>query len=91
MSEQDHDQPEKPKRPSHIAYQVSDGQDGKSYFNRIGAAFEHRDGEGLNIVLDATPVDGRITLRTPQERIDEMRNEEQAAPRSPRRDQDRGQ
>lgn len=65
----------KPKKPSFIAYQVNDGQDGKSHFNRVGAAFEHSDGEGHNILLDAVPVNGRITLRTAQERLDDMRAE----------------
>lgn len=63
-----------PKRPSHFAYQVSEGQDGKSYFNKVGAAFAHKDGEGFNVVLESVPVDGRITLRTPQERLQEMRS-----------------
>ena len=64
-----------PKKPSFIAYQVNKGQDGKSHFNRVGAAFEHGDGEGHNILLDSIPVDGRLTLRTPQERLDDMRSE----------------
>lgn len=64
-----------PKKPSFIAYQVNKGQDGKSHFNRVGAAFEHSDGDGHNILLDSIPVDGRVTLRTAQERLDDMRSE----------------
>lgn len=63
------------KRPSHFAYQVSEGQDGKSYFNKIGAAFEHKDGQGYNVTLDSVPVDGRVSLRTPLERLDQLRSE----------------
>jgi hypothetical protein len=59
---------EKPKRPSHIAYQVRDGAEGASHFNRIGSAFAHKDGQGFNLKLDSVPVDGRITLRTAKER-----------------------
>jgi len=55
--------------------QVRDGQGDKSYFNKVGAAFEHKDGQGFNIVLDAVPVDGRVTLRTPKERLQELRSE----------------
>lgn len=62
------------KRPSHLAYQVSEGQDGKSYFNKVGAAFEHRDKQGYNVTLDAVPVDGRVTLRTPLERLQDLRS-----------------
>lgn len=67
-------------RPSYIAYQVRDGEDrdGKeqSFFNRIGAAFEHNDHEGHTIELGALPVDGRVVLRAPKERLDEMRTPE---------------
>lgn len=66
------------KRPSHIAYHVSDGQDGKSYFDKVGAAWAHKDGEGYNVQLDSTPIDGRITLRTPKERLDSMREQPEA-------------
>lgn len=62
-----------PKKPSHDAFQVSNGPNDKSYFNRIGAAFEHGDKQGFNILLDSVPVDGKITLRTPQERLEQAR------------------
>ncbi len=61
------------KSPSHVAYQVKDVGEDKAYFNRIGAAFRHRDGEGFNVVLDSVPVDGKITLRTPSERLKDTR------------------
>lgn len=74
---------EKPtNRPSFIAYHVNDGQDGKSYFNRVGAAFPHKDGQGHNILLDSVPVDGRVTLRTPQERLEDMRAEAKGEPQA---------
>jgi hypothetical protein len=60
---------EKPKGPSHIAYQVRDGAEGTSHFNRIGSAFAHKDGQGFNLLLDSVPVDGRVTLRTAKDRI----------------------
>ncbi len=63
----------KSKDPSHIAFQVQEGEEGKSYFNRIGSAFPHKDGEGYNVVLNSTPVDGRVTLRTPKERLDDLK------------------
>lgn len=64
-----------PSRPSHIAYQVREGGEGKSFFNRVGSAFAHGDGKGFNLILDSTPVDGRVTLRTPQERLNAKKNE----------------
>lgn len=63
--------------PSHIAYHVREGDDQKSYFNRIGSVWPHKDGEGFNIQLDSVPVDGRITVRTVQERIQEAKESSQ--------------
>ena len=60
------DDQQTPKGPSLHAFHVKDGKDGISYFNRIGAAFENKDGKGYNLRL---PVNGRVTLRTPQDRV----------------------
>ena len=67
-------------RPSHIAYSVRQNADGNSYSNRIGAAFEHKDKAGYTIDLVATPVDGRVMLRTPRERLDDKRADERPEP-----------
>lgn len=77
------------KMPSHLAYTVRDGKDGKSYFNRVGSAFEHKDGQGFNVELDATPVNGRLTLRTLKDRLDERRNSN--AGRTARTERDNGE
>ena len=74
------------RRPSHIAYSVREGKEGKAFFNRVGSAFQHKDGNGFDVALDATPVNGRITLRTPKERLDAKRNGEAQS-----NAQDRGQ
>jgi hypothetical protein len=47
-----------------------DGQD--DFWLAIGAAFAHQDGDGLNVVLQALPTDGRLVLRKPKE--DDHRN-----------------
>jgi len=74
------------KNPSHLAYQVSKGKEGQAYFNRIGAAFPHKDGNGIDVVLSSVPVDGRVTLRTMQERLDDLR--EGNAEKSSQREQE---
>ncbi len=61
------------KRPSHIAYQVREGEENKAYFNRIGAVWPHRDGEGFNIELDSFPKDRKVVIRTVQERIQDAK------------------
>ena len=55
-----------PKAPDFIAWQV-ERRDEKSYWTRIGAAWDHKDGNGTTLQLDALPVDGRIVLRRPLE------------------------
>jgi hypothetical protein len=56
------------KKPTHIAHAVrnfhNEGkQQDDSSWSRIGAAFLHKDGKGIDIVLDAVPVYGRVVLR----------------------------
>jgi hypothetical protein len=62
------------KLPSHVAYQVRANGESPAFFNRVGSAFAHKDGQGFSIVLDAVPVDGLITLRTPKERLQDMKD-----------------
>lgn len=53
-------------KPSHKAYVVEDrgeGEDNDAFWTRIGSAWPHKDGKGLNLVLSALPVGGRIVLR----------------------------
>ena len=50
------------KHPSHIAYQVRDGEK-DSYWTRIGVAWATKDGKGYTIQLNAVPLDGKIVLR----------------------------
>ena len=52
-----------PASPTHRAYSVikRDGQD--DYWLNIGLAFPHKDGKGFNIVLQASPLDGKIVCR----------------------------
>ena len=55
------------------AYAVRNDKDGKGHFHKIGAAFAHKDGKGYDIDTVATPNNGRITLREPKDRLDEVR------------------
>jgi hypothetical protein len=46
---------------------VERGED-KRFWTRIGAAWNHIDGEGIDLHLDLVPTSGgRIVLRTPRE------------------------
>lgn len=77
---------QQPKMPSFDVFSVTDGKDDKSYFTKIGAAFEHKDGQGHSADLNALPTNGRIVLRTPLERVDEMRSDEKSKRDQPERD-----
>ena len=70
--------------PSFEVFSVKEGNNDKSFFNRIGTAFRHKDGEGHTISLNALPVNDKIVLRTPKERLDEMRS---STPRRRERDE----
>jgi len=49
--------------PTHTCYTVRDrGENKKAFWVRIGSAWTNRDGS-FNLVLDAMPIDGKITVR----------------------------
>jgi len=54
---------DQPRQPTHRAYSVikREGQD--DFWLNIGLAFPHKDGKGLNIMLQAFPLDGKIVCR----------------------------
>ena len=62
------------RKPSHIAYHVrqGSGDDDNAYWSKIGAAWDHGDGKGLDVALELVPpADGgrvRITLRAAEEK-----------------------
>ncbi len=59
---------QKPNGPAFIAYTVIDrGEDQDGIWRAIGAAWTHRNGEGLNVQLEAFPVNGRLVLLPPRE------------------------
>jgi hypothetical protein len=57
------------KSPTHVAYHVREGND-KSFWTRVGVAWQHKDKNGFNIQVDFVPLDGRITLRSATEKKD---------------------
>lgn len=73
--------------PVLIAYTARRKKSGKGVsWVRIGQAFPHERGAGLTVILDATPVDGRIILLERDEADDRrlIRDAEMAQPRQPR-------
>ena len=78
MSEEDEraGRPQSPRDPEMIAYNVRDrGEDKDAAWNRVGAAWPHRDGAGYDVKLDAIPVDGRVSLREAKKQFAEKRSD----------------
>ena len=82
------------RKPEYIAWTVRDTQDGKGFWNRVGAAWSHKDGQGYELSLDSVPIDGRITLRERREErmqdYDDQRAEREPRQRSNGRSRSRG-
>jgi hypothetical protein len=57
-----------PNPPALVAWHVAERGRGRKFWNRLGAAWGHKEGEGLTLFLDAIPVgfDGRIVLLPPK-------------------------
>ncbi len=53
------------KKPALIAYQVREAETGKSYWNRVGAAWNNKDG-GFTVQLTSLPLDGRVVCSPPR-------------------------
>lgn len=52
-------------RPSHAVY-VVEGEGDTAYWTKVGSAWPHQDGEGLNIALTVLPLNGRLVVRKPK-------------------------
>jgi hypothetical protein len=54
------------KKPSHIAYQVRDGGNDESYWDRVGVAWPNKNGS-ITVQLHAVPLSGKIVLQPPKQ------------------------
>ena len=52
-------------------YKKEDGSDDAfwTFWTKIGVVFPHKDGKGYDVVLDCLPIDGRISIREPKEKV----------------------
>jgi len=44
------------------AVRPSEKEGQKDFFTRIGTAFRHPSGEGMNVLLDATPINAKLVI-----------------------------
>ncbi|TRW91946.1 hypothetical protein FNJ84_21415 [Paracoccus sp. M683] len=60
--------------PDYMAWHVTQKGE-KSYWNKVGAAWAHKDGKGYTLQLETCPINGRIVLRLPLEDAPQADNE----------------
>jgi hypothetical protein len=58
--------PQRETAPALIAWYVAERGE-KRFWTRIGAAWNHEDGEGMTVRLDLMPPGGQIVLRVPKQ------------------------
>jgi hypothetical protein len=55
------------KKPSHYVYTVRQGKENsQDFWTKVGVAFEHNDNKGFSVILEAMPLDGKLTIRKPE-------------------------
>ena len=54
-------------QPDYLVFNVKEYGNDESNWTRVGAAWYHKDEEGLSIEFDLLPLDGKLTLRKPKE------------------------
>ncbi len=55
--------------PDFLAWHVTDKGE-KSFWNKAGAAWRHKDDKGYTLQLEVVPINGRIVLRQPLDEPD---------------------
>lgn len=51
-------------KPDFYVYIVQESGEGKKpFWTKVGIAYRHKDGKGLNLQLIAHPIDGKLSLR----------------------------
>ncbi|QDL91087.1 hypothetical protein FDP22_04370 [Paroceanicella profunda] len=60
--------------PDYLAWHVTQKGE-KSFWNKVGAAWKHKDGRGYTLQLETCPINGRIVLRLPLEDAPQTENE----------------
>ena len=58
--------------PKFLAWNVIQKGD-QSYWNKVGAAWAHKDSGGFTIQLEVVPITGRIVLRQPIDNPSELK------------------
>ncbi len=49
---------------------IVEGEGDKAFWTKVGAAWQHENGEGFTIQLTCLPLDGRLVARKPKPKAD---------------------
>ena len=74
MARENHTTNQATNAPDYLAWHVTQRGE-KSYWNKVGAAWVHKDGKGYTLQLETCPINGRIVLRLPLEDAPENTND----------------
>lgn len=66
-----------PNAPDYLAWHVTQKGE-KSFWNKVGAVWAHKDRKGYTLQLETCPINGRIVLREPLEDTAEQKDEGRA-------------
>lgn len=61
-------------QPLFRAYTVIERENQAPFWLTIGVAFLHKDDKGLNVILQALPLDGKLVLRAYEEQSEESKD-----------------
>jgi hypothetical protein len=62
-------------QPMYRAYTIIDREKDTPFWLNIGVAFAHKDTKGLNVMLQALPLNGKLVLRLYGEELEESKTE----------------
>jgi len=63
--------------PAFKVFTVIERETGKNYWQQIGSAWYHKDGQGIGITLNSLPLDGKLVMLPPRD--DENKSDAQDA------------
>ena len=66
-------------QPMYRAYTIIEREKGVPFWLNIGTAFFHKDAKGLNVMLQALPLNGKLVLRLYEEQPPQQSTEKPVA------------
>ena len=68
-------------QPMYRAYTIIERDKDVPFWLNIGVAFPHKDTKGVNVILQALPLNGKLVLRLYEEELDQNKTDPGSKPR----------